>query len=217
MILRKTRLLDSFGPQTRETLLVPAFPDPARGLANGYYLPLVCKLVQMRRDQAQATVTAFTSVASGAGVTHVTESLAWELAKHTGKQILLTSGDGLASPPAHLLWAEEKPIRSRGHRLVEVHASGQRIVHDLRWQDLRGMRERFGFVLVDCPAMNESPVILNVARMADAVVLVVAAEETNPDQVQAAQRTLLAASANVLGAVLNKRRNPIPRVISRYL
>src|SRR5215472_10820689 len=131
MILQKTRLLESLDQQTRDTVHVPAFPDPARGVTADCFLPLVCRLVQMRREQTPATVTAFSSVAPGAGVSHVTESLAWELAKHTGQQILLTSGDGLAGPPAHLLWADQKPTRLRAHRLVEVHASGQRKMREL--------------------------------------------------------------------------------------
>ena len=213
-----SKFLDSFDRFARRvSTLVPAVPEPVDRSAHHCYLPLIQKLVQIRREQNQATVTAFTSINSGAGVTHVIESLAWELAKYTGQQVLLTTGGGLACPPVHLLWKDDEPIHHPVHRLVEVHGSGQRTIQTVRWQELRGLRQRFGFVLVDCPSMSESSAILTLGRTSDGVILVVAANETDRGEIQVAQQALSASSANLLGLVLNKRADPLPRFLSRLV
>lgn len=60
-----------------------------------------------------------------------------------------------------------------------------------------------GDVLLDLPPLAESTDAAVLARLADAVVLVVAAGRTTVDDVEAALRVLRAAGANVVGAVLN--------------
>lgn len=221
MTQRTSKLLESFDQLTDHlarhvSTLVPAVPRPAEDSTRHCYLSLIQKLAQIQRSENQAIVVAFTSVHSGEGVTYVMESLAWELAKHTGRQVLLTTGSALACPPAHL-WNENEPIQHRVHRLVEVHGSGQRTLQNLRWQDLRGLRERFGFVLVDCPAMRDSSVVLTVARISDFVVLVVAANQAERREIKIAEQALKASSAKILGVILNKRTDPIPGFVSRFL
>jgi hypothetical protein len=213
-----SKIFDTFDRFARRVSdLVPAVPEPIHRPAQHCYLALIQRLVQIRREQNQATVTAFTSIDSGAGVTHVIETLAWELAKYTGQQVLLTTGGGLACPPVHLLWKEDEPIQHPVHRLVEVHGSGQRTIQNVRWQELRGLRQRFGFVLVDCPSMRESSAILTLGRASDGVVLVVAASETDRSEITVAQQALVASSANLLGVVLNKRTDPLPGFLSRLV
>ncbi len=218
MTIRTAKLLESLDqPQRRVATLIPALPAPCASSTSYTYLPLVHRLVQLRQEQNHGTITAFTSANSGEGVTHVVESLAWELARHSGEQILLTTGYALTCPPVHPLWNQDRAISHRVHRLVEGHASERRPLQSLRWQDLRGVRERFGFVLVDCPAIQKSSAILTLGRSVDGVVLVVAADETERDDVRRAQQALAASSAKLLGLVLNKRRNPIPSPISRLV
>jgi Mrp family chromosome partitioning ATPase len=218
MTNRTAKLLESLEqPQRPVATLIPALPVPRPGSTSHTYLQLVHRLVQLRQEQNHGSITAFTSAKSGEGVTHVIESLAWELAKHSGEQILLTTGYALTCPPVHPLWNRDDAISHRVHRLVEGRASEQRPLQSLRWQDLRGLRERFGFVLVDCPAIQKSSAILTLGRTVDGVVLVVAADETKRDDVRLAQQALAASSTKLLGLVLNKRKNPIPGAISRLL
>ena len=212
-----TKLLNSFDRIARRvSTLVPALPDPVTVSRNHCFLPLIQRMVQARRELNHATITAFTSVAKGDGVTHTVECLAWELAKYSGQQVLLTTGGGLATPPVQLPWEDDARVQHPVHRLLEVHGSGQRTMQNIRWQDLGGLRQRFGFVLVDCPSMQESSVVLHIGRMSDNVVLVVAEGESDLREVRIAHQVLAAGSTNVLGLVLNKRTNPIPNFISRF-
>ena len=203
---------------------------------TGAYQPLIENLAAVRRDQGTGVIAAFTAVSRGDGVTYVIESLAWELAKQTGEQTLLTTPDGMSSAAAARFG--EAPIRSPLHpvrRLRSNEAVGRRW-DDLARQDFDGLRRRFGFVLVDCPAMRGSGAFANsgqrgmshvhqdftssvlpVCRLCDGVVLVVVSGVTQRRDLLYAQSALQVASANLLGLVLNKRVEAVPGVISKLL
>ena len=218
MTSRTAKLLESIEqPQRPVATLIPALPALRRGSTSHIYLQLVHRLMDLRREQNHGLITAFTSARTGEGVTFVIETLAWDLAKHSGEQILLTTGYALTSPPVHPLWNHDHSVSHRVHRLVEGRPNERKPLQSIRWQDLRGLRERFGFVLVDCPAIQESSAILTIGRTVDGVVLVVAAGETGRDEIRVAQQALTASSAKLLGLVLNKRKNPIPGPIGRLL
>lgn len=75
------------------------------------------------------------------------------------------------------------------------------------------LRQRFDLVVVDAPPVLESTLGLTLAPTVDGVVLVLAAEETLRRDGVAARDAVLATGANLLGAVLNKRRRYLPRVL----
>jgi Mrp family chromosome partitioning ATPase len=82
---------------------------------------------------------------------------------------------------------------------------------------LHSLRRRFGYVLVDCPALRNSAATLSMANTIDGVILVVAAGQTKRNQVEQAQKMLESSACEVIGLVLNKRTYPIPGFISRIL
>jgi Mrp family chromosome partitioning ATPase len=190
-------------------------PSPAFTRAHHYltdcYLPMIHKLVALRREQGSGIVIAFTSISRGEGVSYVVDSLAWHLAQHTGDSILLTNFGGLASAGTAEFW-EPQSIQ----RLTQHHPRSQR-AQQPSWETVQDLRSRFGFVLVDCPALRESAGVLSLPQVCDGVVLVVAAGEAKPEEIGFAQKTLEAASSNLLGLVLNKRTNPIPRLFSKFV
>ncbi len=177
-------------------------------------MPLVQRLAGLRQEQSAGVVAAFSAISRGEGVTFVTESLAWELARQTGEQILLTTPAGL-SVAASTRFREEELDGPQPVRRLPAARNGP--LRDLGRQDLEGLRRRFGFVLVDCPPMRESSSILGVSRLCDGVVLVIAAGEARRSEIEYALNVLQAGSANVLGLVLNKRIDPVPKFISRFL
>jgi hypothetical protein len=182
----------------------------------GCYVPLVQRLVGLRQERNSGIVAAFSAIARGAGVTFVTESLAWELVRQTGEQILLTTPAGLSVAASTRFGEEEKKGLQPVRRLPGARNGGGPL-HDLGREDLESLRRRFGFVLVDCPPMRESSSILGVSRLCDGVVLVIAAGETGRGEIEHAGSVLKAGSADVLGLVLNKRRDPVPKFISKFL
>jgi len=204
---------------TRTAFQVQPMPAPTQMLVPpGAYQPLIEKLAEMRRDRGVGVIAAFSSVSRGDGVTYVVESLAWELAKQTGEQTLLATPDGLSSAAtarftdSAVRWPALHPV----HRLRSTGAANCRWA-DFAWQDFQGLRRRFGFSLVDCPAVCTSPAALSVCRSCDGVVLVVTAGGTKRNEIQRAQSMLQVASANLLGLVLNKRVESVPGFISRLL
>lgn len=171
------------------------------------YLPLVQKLLEMKDSEPQGVVVGFTSVARGEGVTHVVTSLARKLAEHTWEQILLTTSADLPSAPS-----AKFDDSAHTQRLTRSSYFPPR---NLRWDDLQALRQRFGFVLVDCPAMRVTSSLVTLSNLCDTAVLVVAAGETKRPEIETAQRLLKASSVKLLGAVLNKQVDPIPGFISK--
>jgi Mrp family chromosome partitioning ATPase len=85
---------------------------------------------------------------------------------------------------------------------------------DVEWHDLDALRRNFGFILLDCPALRESSQLFSVSRLSDGVVLVVAAGQAQRSEIQYAQYLLEASSVTILGLVLNRRIDPVPKFIS---
>jgi hypothetical protein len=179
------------------------------------YLPLVQTLFEMRAEQQGGVIVAFTSIGRGEGVTHVVECLSRKLAEHTFERILLTTLTDLAG-------AASTPFDEASQRVPQVQRLArprgvQTAARPLRWEDLQGLRRRFGFVLVDCPAMRTSMAILNAATACDGAVLVVAAGEARRSDIESAQKILQGSSLKLLGMVLNKQVDPVPGFISKFL
>jgi len=82
---------------------------------------------------------------------------------------------------------------------------------------VRGMRSDFDHLLIDGGALATSPDSLLVASKVDGVMLVVQAERTSAEVVRDASHQLRTAGANLLGVVLNRRRDYLPGFLSRRL
>jgi Mrp family chromosome partitioning ATPase len=160
-------------------------------------------------------VAAFTSISCGEGVTFVVESLAWELARQTGEQVLLTTPSGMSNAELALLLFADKPPSP----VTRLTGSGDnsRLLQEVRPQELDGLRDRFGFVLVDCPAMRKSTAALALSKVSDGIVLVTAAGEVRRGEIEYTRGVLHTTAAKIIGLVLNKRVDPIPMFLSRLL
>jgi capsular exopolysaccharide synthesis family protein len=82
---------------------------------------------------------------------------------------------------------------------------------------LAKMRSQFDYIIFDGNSILTSSEAATIAVDFDAVMLVVACEQTKWEVVQMAQEKIEKAGANVLGVVLNKRRFYIPDSIYRGL
>src|SRR5262249_35221638 len=158
---------------------------------------LIQRLVEMRREHGTGVVTAFTSISPGEGVTFVVESLAWELAKQTGEQVLLTTPNGLGNAElALMLFADRPPspvtrLSGRGEERV--------LLKRIHQQELEGLRDRFGFVLVDCPAMRKSTNVFAISKVTDGVVLVTAAGEVRRGEIEYARGVFHSTGTKIIG------------------
>jgi Mrp family chromosome partitioning ATPase len=82
---------------------------------------------------------------------------------------------------------------------------------------LKGFRPDFDFLVLDGGSLQTCHDLLLIASRVDAIILVVQAERTSPETIRQASTQLRAAGANVLGVVLNRRREYLPNFLSRKL
>jgi hypothetical protein len=79
------------------------------------------------------------------------------------------------------------------------------------------LRNNFSHVLVHGDPVALSPVTGVVGRLSDGIVLVIEAESTDRELTKQVKTELESANVQILGAILNKFRNPIPRRINDWL
>ena len=79
------------------------------------------------------------------------------------------------------------------------------------------LSQAFDFVLIDTVAMKVSPDAGVLGQLSDGVVLVLAANSTTRDSALNTKVLLDSANVPIEGAVLNKRTDPIPDKVYRYL
>lgn len=79
------------------------------------------------------------------------------------------------------------------------------------------LRKEFDYVLVDAPALNFYSEGMALGQFADGLVLVLQANSTRRDATAQIAARLQFSQVNILGAVLNKRRFPIPNFLYRRL
>jgi len=79
------------------------------------------------------------------------------------------------------------------------------------------LRKEFDYVLVDAPALNSYSEGMALGQFADGLVLVLQANSTRRDATAQIAARLQFSQVNILGAVLNKRRFPIPNFLYRRL
>ena len=195
-------------------------PRYAEVPSSSFFVPLIQRLMEMRRSPPDGGIFALTAVSPGEGVSYVTQSLAWELSRNTGEQILISSMAGLSEVTLPHLRGTDVRDSARSQRVWRLAGtqSGRRpIPANPDRETLHALRRTFGYVLVDCPALRDSAATLSTAKMLDGVILVVAAGQTKRNQIEQAQKMLERSACEVIGLVLNKRTYPIPGFISRIL
>ena len=84
-------------------------------------------------------------------------------------------------------------------------------------QRLTELRSEFEFVLLDTPALDVHPDAVLLGQWTDGIVLVVGCDTTRRETARNAKLSFETAQIPVLGAVLNKRKFPIPEAIYRSI
>lgn len=191
--------------------------EPETGL---YLTPLIERMGQGRRA-GRANVFAVTAVKRGRGASHVTRLAAQELARTYRSDVLVVTLEDLLRMPypprlgdANLL--HEWSPRAWGlvnAALLKHPCAIERMA--IRVSELRQWGG--GFVLIDCPSLEEGAGTMPAAAQTDGTVLTVAAGESERAEVQSAVRSFRNTGTELLGMVLNKRTYAIPQSIYRWL
>jgi Mrp family chromosome partitioning ATPase len=79
------------------------------------------------------------------------------------------------------------------------------------------LRQEFDFVLLDTPPVHVYGDAVLLGQMTDGMIVVVGSNSTRRESARIAKESIEAANIPILGAVLNRRRFPIPEAIYRKL
>ncbi len=194
--------------------------DSFSGAQAGFLQPLLQTMIQIKSSGEGRGVFAFTSPGSGAGVSHVLQIIAQELAAQNRCRVLTASSSMLEG-------ATDDDIRRALGGCIERAPDVWCMVDDDHlecipeelldrlWVDV-GPGD-FDFILIDCPPLNEVGDALRLGHETDGVFLVVSAGETRRDHIEHAQKLLKHSSARLQGLVLNRRTYPVPNFLYNLL
>lgn len=159
----------------------------------------------------------------GAGVSTLALELAFQAAGQAGRKVLLIDveparGKGLISrleaAGARLRGAPDQRVRQvEGSNLSVTRPIG---AHDLQvdesqWEGLiRRARQAYDLIIVDAPAATHSSAGVVISPFVDMSLLVVEAERTRAAVARNLIERVDAAGGQIIGAIFNKRRFPIP-------
>jgi len=191
----------------------PAVPD-------GFYVPLIYTLMQARKSGGQCGRFAFTAVSPGEGVTTVVQSLARELARHTGERVLIAPSGSLnriVSADSRELDRRVVPVSSMVWTVPGPELIGSSANSLGQAGGFHSLDGKFGYLLIDCPSLRRSSEALYLSKHIDGVVLVVAAGETRKDHIEQARKLIKVSASTLLGFVLNKRTYPVPNFIYKRI
>jgi len=164
----------------------------------------------------------FASSQGGEGTSTVARRFAVLLAAESGRQVLLA--DLHARRPALSQWMDREiahPAPGVSELSVlplpaDVRARGA-MTATLGRPLLEALGQAFDWVVLDGPPVLGAPESVELAGLADGVVLVVQSGSAKRPVVSRAASLLRAGGARVLGTVLNRRRHEIPEFIYRRI
>jgi Mrp family chromosome partitioning ATPase len=153
-----------------------------------------------RLQMGEGIVIAFTSANPGEGVSYVSRKIASQLSSGAAGSTLYTSLTELQGES----WLG-------GPNSFEQRTQFGSMT---TWEDWRsrisGLRARYRYTIIDCPAVSTSGDVLSLAPHLDGVVVVVAANETRKAQVGNLERQIQMVNGKILGYLLNKRKYMVP-------
>ncbi|MDR3424551.1 MAG: hypothetical protein P4M13_05665 [Alphaproteobacteria bacterium] len=179
----------------------------------------------------------FVSATSGEGASTVAREFATLAEKRGNRRTLLIDGN-LQNPdtsrkfgclPDRGLMDSERNFRKLEKSLQPVDDSGLWVGRlqgagagdALQPDEMRKayalFKEQFDLTVIDCPPISSEHYADLMPEIVDGVVLVIRAEATRPAIVAHAKETVVQLGGTVLGAVLNRRKDYIPKFIYRYL
>jgi Mrp family chromosome partitioning ATPase len=193
--------------------------------------------VLLANEQHGVRSVLVTGVSQGVGVTSVAVTLALGLSLDSKKEILLIDAN-VGRPHLHNILnltpsndLTVAPMGGAGFLDMSV-VSGIPNLHVMSSGDvLRGatfnmkrfvavlpaLKEAFDFMLIDAPPVSLNFDVLMLSLHLDSVILVAEADRTRFQEVREALKELRRGGTNLLGIVLNRQKEDLPRAIQNWL
>lgn len=189
----------------------------AQDTVSSSFQGLIYKVFQdgLGANPGRGIAIAFVAAHPGAGTTFLATRLtnalhhgAVEPAVLLDCRSVASSNDEALYTPAKVAMGDEEIDAAQ--MALALPRGNWRANRNYRKQAIDLLRNRFSYVLLDCPSLKESKDILGLTTLVDGIVLVVEANKTSKNQLDHLERSLIDAGGNVLGSLLNKRTYPIP-------
>ena len=214
-----------------EVKLAPSSPRKSDGAKQ-----IARNILAVKADE-RPRILVVTAANSGDGASYVAAQIADALSAKRTRRVLLVDAN-LHEPSQH-----ESVGLNRSHGLSEVLVNGQNyeaavqgttsyslLVAGRPTEDgcslfessearsfFSRLRKDYDFVIIDTPSVCEYPDAAVLAGLADASVLVLQAESTRFDEAEEARDLLLQAGSPILGGVLNRQKEYLPKWLRRML
>jgi Mrp family chromosome partitioning ATPase len=233
-------------PLLCSTVLEPPLPLPLEARARNAALPLDADRMQglvqkvfLRHESPSRRLVVFAAVDQGNGCSYIAALTAQCLAASAAGSVCLVDANFRSPALPRMLGttnyhgitnalAEQdsirsflKPVGNDNFWLLSTGAPGpdspSLLGSDRMRTRVAELRDEFAFVVVDAPPLARHTDAISLARLSDGIVIVLEAESTRREAARAVVGNLRIAGIPILGAVLNKRRFPIPEPIYRWL
>ena len=201
------------------------------------------RTVQSLNGHARNSVSlVFTSYAKGEGVSTMAVNFAAALSSERKYKVLLIDMN-LENPSLHKIFAKDKdgdqPERDNDGRsasgprretikvnpyldvLVSYDKERRASTDGMKMEKfstfLEKSKERYDFIVLDCPPLNQNCFSSLLATRGDYLVLVVESHRVRRQVLRQTIHQLESVGAKILGVILNKRKYPIPKLVYRFL
>jgi capsular exopolysaccharide synthesis family protein len=210
--------------------------DPAPGQAVRYYKGLVGQ-IEIALPQSGCRVLLISSSVAGEGTTEVAIGLGTTLAAAVGKKTAIVDCN-FHHPDMHTRFGTpcvglaeylsgevplEKALANTVVPNLYVMPVGRQMESFAAFtrEDLESLiaalREKFEYVIIDAAPLGAYPECAVLCDKVDAVILVIRHGSTKREVVRIARDVITRTGGKILGAVLNRRRFPIPEFLYRRL
>lgn len=167
----------------------------------------------------------------GSGTSTIAHGIAKSCADILGKTVLII-GSGLNGSAKNIDKIEPIevqpnhikgifPISGQNYFYLSIKPLENMNLDVFGWRDIvqneQMAKSSFDLTLVESPALSTSTTGLSIARHADAVILIVEAENTRWPELQEAKENITKVGGNILGIVVNKRRHYIPEWLEKFV
>ena len=195
-----------------------------------------------RSGQGKGITIVFTSCEEGEGVSSIAANFAASIATEDDKSVLLMDCN-LRNPSLHKLFrgngARKETRRGNSKRSASTTRPGAKraptaisMSSSLRNRAARAApstgktglptfwrnaQERYDYIILDCPPVRSDVSAALLGAQAHGVAFVIQAERVRREVIQRSIALLEDSGVRILGAVLNRRRYPIPAAIYRFL
>lgn len=192
-----------------ETEYVPA--DPCLEMDSAIEEEISKMVQRVFLASAPAGAVIFCGADAGVGCSWVTACAAEILSRNVNATICAVDATG-KYPTVHDYFGLNKRdyVSDTGSQRVSKRVWVATLRNSSPREHIVELRDQFDYLLIDAPPLRVGGDAISLAHDVDGAVLILEASVTHRETAKKAVRDMTAANVRVLGAVLNKRKFPIP-------